>query len=79
MNKFFTMGDFVTRNVEWGKADGIADQLSVNTAYLVIGIKKNGFLRLLDFTVGVDPQYLRMALAREIVETKRTYGFPDQR
>ena len=69
----FTMGDFVAGQADWGKADGVADHLTVNSAYLIIGMYKNGFVRLLEFTEPVDPQYLRMATAREITDTKKKY------
>ncbi len=79
MDNMFTMGDWVTGIAEWGKADGVADELSVNRAYLVTGIEKNGFLRLLCFMLPVDPIYLRCSTAREITETKLRHGFKNNR
>jgi len=62
----FKIGDWVISIAEWGKADGIADELSINTPYLVYGIKENRFLNLLNFSEPVNPIYLRIATPKEI-------------
>ena len=77
-NHKFTTGDWVTaEDFSYGSGDGIADELSVNRAYLVVGVYKNGCLKLLNFIGMVDPQCVRMSTAREKVIVKEKYDYLD--
>lgn len=73
-NNNFKVGEWVTGNCDWGKADGIADELSVNTAYEVIGKMENGFLMLRYFILPVNPIYLRASTKKEINESIEKYS-----
>ncbi len=64
----FKIGDWVTRDCECGTGDGIADELSINTAYKVIN-EIEGYLILQYFLAPVNPVYLRESTKKEIDES----------
>lgn len=72
----FTMGDWVAREHLDGDGDSVSNKLPIMMAHLVTGVYENSFLRLLDCSEPVDPQYLGFATARAIVEAKRRYLLP---
>lgn len=69
----FEIGMWVTCNCDFGKADGIADELSINTAYEIIDKLANGYLMLRYFILPVNPIYLRESTQKETDESIKKY------